>query len=138
MDISMAAAADNSYLKLGLPPDDARCRHPAAAPSHLTATPAAASSARAACSRVAVSTPEVARRHPALARHRVPPRGRVRTVGHARYLFGGSPLRSGRPRKELAWLSVLSSDPLCVPPFLAAARRRCGRRMRPCKAASLW
>ncbi|CAN6213542.1 unnamed protein product, partial [Urochloa humidicola] len=58
-------------------PDNARCRHPAAPPHHLPSSPSAASSAHAARGRAA-ATPEGARRHPALARHRLPPRGRRR------------------------------------------------------------
>jgi hypothetical protein len=99
---------DDSYLKLSVcrRPDNARCRHPAAPPHRLPASPAAASSAHAARSRArapAAPTPEGARRYPAFAPHRVPPRGRVRN------LFGGNPLWSGY--REGSWLAV-SSDPL--------------------------
>ena len=94
----------------------------AATQLRLPASPAAESSARAA------RTLGGARRHPALARHRVPSRERVRTVDHARYLFGCSPLWSGYQQR--IWLAVTSSDPLCgslpVQPRDGSAGGACG------------
>lgn len=76
--LSLTLSAVTLYLKLCLPPDNARCRLPSSPPHrHLPSPPATARPGAA--HRRAAATPEGARRHTALARHRVPPRARVRT-----------------------------------------------------------
>jgi hypothetical protein len=125
------SVCSGSYLQLFLPPDNARCRLPASPPHHHPSPPATAS--LGAAHRRAAATPEGARRHTALARHRVPPRARVRAS--RRSSSPSRPLRvrrqSSPKRKRLAGqliCSFLVSNPLQQRDGVAGGSRGCPRR----------